>query len=81
MYKDLIKDKRIYSLDIPKTIVPSPTDDDYSNGVIDRYFTQKVNDTNGFVYEINLNTYNITEKLNLLVSNFLYVKGTVSRDF
>jgi hypothetical protein len=58
MYKDLIKDKRIYSLDIPKTIVPSPTDDDYSNGVIDRYFTQKVNDTNGFVYEINLNTYN-----------------------
>lgn len=58
MYKDLIKDKRIYSLDIPKTIVPSPTDDDYSNGIIDRYFTQKVNDTNGFVYEINLNTYN-----------------------
>jgi len=58
MYKDLIKDKRIYSLDIPKTIVPSPTDDDYLNGVIDRYFTQKVNDTNGFVYEINLNTYN-----------------------
>jgi len=58
MYKDLIKDKKIYSLNIPKTIVPSPTDDDYSNGVIDRFFTQKVNDYNGFVYEINSDTYN-----------------------
>ena len=58
MYKDLIKDKKIYSLNIPKTIVPFPTDDDYSNGVIDRFFTQKVNDYNGFVYEINSDTYN-----------------------
>jgi hypothetical protein len=58
MYKDLIKDKQIYSLDIPRTIVPIPTDDNYSNGIIERYFTQKVNDTNGFVYEINLDTYN-----------------------
>jgi hypothetical protein len=58
MYKDLIKDKKIYSLNIPKTIVPSPTDDDYSNGVIDRFFTQKTNDINGFVYEIDSNTYN-----------------------
>jgi hypothetical protein len=58
MYKDLIKDKRIYSLNIPRTIVPKPTDDDYSNGIIERYFTQKVNDVNGFVYEINLDTYN-----------------------
>lgn len=58
MYKNLIKNKTIYSLSIPKTIVPSPTDDDYSNGIIDRYFAQKVNDSNGFVYEIDLNTYN-----------------------
>jgi len=58
MYKDLIKNKKIYSLNIPKTIVPSPTDDDYSNGVIDRFFTQKTNDINGFVYEIDSNTYN-----------------------
>ncbi len=58
MYKDLIKDKQIYSLDIPITIVPIPTDDDYANGIIERYFAQKVNDVNGFVYEINLDTYN-----------------------
>lgn len=58
MYKDLIKNKTIYSLDTPKTIVPTPTDNDYSNGIMDRYFAQKVNDANGFVYEINLDTYN-----------------------
>ena len=58
MYKDLIKNKTIYSLDIPKTIVPTPTDTDYSNGIMDRYFAQRVNDDNGFVYEINLDTYN-----------------------
>jgi len=58
MYKDLIKDKQIYSLNIPRTIVPNPTEDDYANGIIERYFAQKVNDVNGFVYEINLDTYN-----------------------
>jgi hypothetical protein len=58
MYKDLIKNKTIYSLSIPKTIVPSPTDNDYANGMFDRYFAQKVNDSNGFVYEIDLGTYN-----------------------
>ena len=58
MYSDLIKDRKIYSLDTPPTIVPSPTDDDYENGIIDRYFTQKVNDVNGFIYEVNLNVYN-----------------------
>jgi hypothetical protein len=57
MYKDLIQNKKIYSLNIPKTIVPSPTENDYSNGIIDRYFAQKVNDVNGFVYEIDINTY------------------------
>jgi hypothetical protein len=58
MYKDLIKDKTIYSLSIPKTIVPSPTENDYSNGMFDRYFAQRANDANGLVYEIDLNTYN-----------------------
>lgn len=57
MYKDLIKDKKIYSLNIPKTIVPSPTENDYLNGVFNRYFTQKVNDINAFVYEIDINNY------------------------
>jgi hypothetical protein len=58
MYKDLIKGRELYSLDFPKTIVPSPIDIDYENGFINRYFTQRVNDSNSFVFEINLEEYN-----------------------
>jgi hypothetical protein len=61
MYKDLIKNNIFYSLSTPSTIVPTPTEDDYSIGSIDRYFTQKANDVNGFVYEISLDTF---QKLN-----------------
>lgn len=61
MYKDLIKNKTFYSLSLPKTIVPSPTEEDYQIGNIDRYFAQKANDDNGFVYEIDLDTF---QKLN-----------------
>lgn len=57
MYNDLIRNKTLYSLNIPNTIVPSPTEDDYLIGYIERYFTQKVNDSNGFVFEINLDNY------------------------
>jgi hypothetical protein len=59
MYKDLIQDKELYSLDFPKTIVPTPTDIDYENGFINRYFTQRVNDSNSFVFEINLEEYGL----------------------
>ena len=62
MYKDLIKDKKLYSLEIPQTVVPSPTEDDYYYGVITRFFTQKANDVNGFVYEIDSNTYDILKE-------------------
>ena len=61
MYKDLVKDREIYSLQTPKTFVPSPTSDDYDNGFIQRYFCQKANDTNGFVYELDENEYEITK--------------------
>ena len=57
MYSDLIKDKQLYSLDFPKTIVPTPTSTDYENGFIDRYFAQKVNEKSGFVFELDLNEY------------------------
>jgi hypothetical protein len=58
MYSDLVKNKTFYSLDIPKTIVPSPKPEDYESSFIERYFIQKVNDTYGFVYEIDKNEYN-----------------------
>jgi hypothetical protein len=59
MYKDLIKGRELYSLDFPKTIVPTTTDIDYENGFINRYFTQRVNDSNSFVFEISLEEYNL----------------------
>lgn len=58
MYNDLIKDKELYSLQTPKTFVPSPLSDDYEYGSIDRYFAQKANDSNGFVFELNESEYN-----------------------
>lgn len=57
MYNDLIKDKELYSLQTPKTFVPSPSLNDYDYGSIDRYFCQRANDVNGFVYEINESEY------------------------
>lgn len=58
MYKDLIQGRELYSLDFPKTIVPSPNDIDYENGFTNRYFTQRVNDSNSFVFEMDLEEYN-----------------------
>ena len=57
MYNDLISEKTNYSLDFPKTIVPTPLDTDYENGFIERYFTQKVNDKNSYVFEIDKEVY------------------------
>ena len=37
-YSDLIKEKIIHTIVIPNTIVPTPTEVDYSNGIIKRYF-------------------------------------------
>jgi len=72
MYSDLIQGKQLYSLEIPKTFVPSPTLTDYENGFIERYFTQKVNEEVGFVFEIDSkeyfhlleNPYWVLEKMN-----------------
>jgi len=53
MYKDLIRDKEIFSLTPPKTIVPIPSNDEYAAAYIVRYFIQRANDDSGFVYEIS----------------------------
>lgn len=57
MYTDLVRQNTLFSLDLPDTVVPVPETIDYESGFIDRYFTQKVNDSNGFVFEINLEEY------------------------
>ena len=53
MYKDLQKNLTNFNLQLPKTIVPIPTELDYESGFIRRYFVQKVNDENGFIFEVS----------------------------
>jgi hypothetical protein len=38
---------------VVNTFCPSPTDTDYKKGFILRYFAQKTNDKNGYIYELN----------------------------
>lgn len=57
MYKDLIKEKTLFSLQTPATVVPNPNSTDYEKGFIERYFIQKVNDKNAQVFEVSENTY------------------------
>lgn len=40
-----------------KTSVPTPTEDDYKNGFIVRYFCQRTNDKNGPILEIDSSNY------------------------
>ena len=57
MYKDLKKNLTNFNLQLPKTIVPIPTELDYDSGFIRRYFVQKVNDENGFIFEVSHEVY------------------------
>jgi hypothetical protein len=57
MYKDLVKDREAFSLKNPKTIVPTPSANDYASAYLIRYFLQRVSDVNGFVYEVALPEY------------------------
>lgn len=53
MYKELIGNKETFSLKTPNTIVPIPSNNDYADAYIVRYFIQRVSDVNGFVYEVS----------------------------
>jgi hypothetical protein len=57
MYKDLVKDREAFSLKNPKTIVPTPSANDYASAYLVRYYLQRVSDVNGFVYEVGLPEY------------------------
>jgi hypothetical protein len=56
MYKDVAKNLGQFEIKKPDTIVPNPTQADYSNGHIRRYFVRKSNDTNSIIYEISKET-------------------------
>jgi hypothetical protein len=57
MYKDIAKNIENFTLQIPKTVIPIPSEFDYDNGFIRRYFIQKTNDSNGFVFEVSLEVH------------------------
>jgi hypothetical protein len=57
MYKNVAKNIENFTLQIPKTIIPTPTEFDYDNGFLRRYFIQKTNDSNGFVFEVSEEIY------------------------
>ena len=57
MYRDLINNKTDYTFENPKTIVPIPKETDYETGFMSRYYCQKINDLNGFIFEIDNSTY------------------------
>lgn len=57
MYKDVARDLDRYKIEYPKTIVPSPSDSDYSLGFLRRYFVKKRNDDNGHIFEISKDIY------------------------
>lgn len=57
MYKDVVTNLNLFEIKLPLTIVPTPTDEDYNLGFITRYFTQKRNDDNSHIFEINESVY------------------------
>jgi hypothetical protein len=57
MYKDIATNISKFKIELPQTIVPTPTETDYLYGFIRRYFCQKVSDKNGFVFEISSEVY------------------------
>lgn len=61
MYKDIANNLDLYKIEIPKTIVPVPTENDYELGYIRRYFAQKANDIYGHIYEVDNEVYSELE--------------------
>lgn len=57
MYNNLKQSSSFASTQIPDTYLPAPSDNDYSDGVITRYFIQKANDKISSVFEVNQSTY------------------------
>jgi hypothetical protein len=63
--KDAFRPKRII------TYVPSPTDEDYKIGYIVRYFIQKTNDVNSFIYETSKTEITSYQNLPLYITTEL----------
>lgn len=57
MYKDIAKNLDLFEIKYPKTLIPNPTDEDYSKSYILRFFTRKSNDQYGHIFEIDQDTF------------------------
>ena len=58
-YRKLKKNTTNFKIGKIYTHVPNPSENDYKNGFIKRYFIQKVNDTNAIIFEVSEDTYQI----------------------
>jgi hypothetical protein len=56
-YNKILKDITLFKVKKIKTIIPTPSDSDYTNGYIRRYFIQKSNDAGSPIYEISKDTF------------------------
>ena len=61
MYSKIATNLNLFKLPNPKTIVPSPNENDYQLGFIRRYFCQKSNDSNSYIFEIDEQEYSKLE--------------------
>ena len=57
MYQDVAQNLELFTIQYPKTFVPNPSDSDYENGYIIRFFTRKINEDYGHIFEIDETTY------------------------
>jgi hypothetical protein len=57
MYNNLIESSSLTSLQIPETFLPQPSEQDYIDTKIKRYFIQKANDKISPVFEISSGTF------------------------
>lgn len=62
MYSKVANNLNLFKIEIPKTIVPSPSDRDYQLGFIRRYFCQKSNDSHSYIFEVNIDEYKKLEQ-------------------
>lgn len=56
-YNRLNKNLDIFNIPDIVTHIPTPQNNDYERGYIKRYFIQKTNDKNSYVYEVDSDTY------------------------
>lgn len=61
MYANLKDSGSFATIQTPETFLPNPSEQDYADGKINRYFIQKVNDKRSPVFEISEDLFNQLE--------------------